>query len=90
MNPSRMPGAEQAKAHRRVKVTYQRGDGGAIQEVVGRLLVDGSEVSSVYARRGMIEIRAEQPHTNDIAINQRYVISVEFISPRDFVRAVAS
>ena len=84
-----MPGAEQAKAHRRVKVTYQLGDAGPIRELIGRLLVDGSDTSTVCARRGMVEIRAERPHTNDVAINQRYVISVEFITQREFV-AVAS
>lgn len=85
-----MPGAEITKAHRRVRVTYQLGDTGPIRELVGRLLVDGNEVSTVYARRGMLEIRAEQPHTNDVAINQRFVISVEFITQREFVQAVAS
>lgn len=90
MNPSLMPGAEQAKVHRRVKVTYQRGDAGMVDVIIGRLLVDGNDFSTVYARRGMLEIRAEQPHTNDVAINQRFVISVEFITQREYVQAVAS
>lgn len=82
--PKDMPGASQKayrpKPLRRVKVTYERGTGGAVATIIGRLLINPDD-SSVYFRRGLLEIRGESPNANDWTIPYHRVITVEFVDP---------
>ncbi|MDF3309796.1 hypothetical protein P3H15_32780 [Rhodococcus sp. T2V] len=91
MNPSNMPGAAKAKARRRVLVRYEYGTGGPIRTVIGRPLVDAnSEGTSVYLRRGLLELIAEWPHTNDCTVNGKYIVETQFINPHAPIAEIVS
>ncbi|RYE43681.1 MAG: hypothetical protein EOP24_27535 [Hyphomicrobiales bacterium] len=89
MTPNDMPGASTATLRRRVRVTHELGTGGPIRVVIGRLVIDEGESSGVLPRRGLLELHGEYPTTNDCAIAQKFIVSIEFVDPHAPIAEIA-